>query len=355
MSTTRRLWIALGLLLGATFAVLLWMGNEIHRSAPPLPERIVAASGQVLFTRGDLETGRQVWQSFGGQQLGSVWGHGALVAPDWSADWLHRESIELLGLWARRDHAAAYEALSVPQQAALKARLGAEMRTNTYDKGSDSITVSDDRALAISNVASHYVSLFSNDPATQKLRETYAMRNNTVADAGYRQQLAGFFFWTSWAASTNRPDSTISYTSNWPYEPLVGNTPTPGSFMWTMFSILFMIAGIGLLAWHYAVWHSKEPHLTPPARDPLAGIVVTPSMRATAKYFWVVLALVLVQILLGAIPPTPGRRPAVLRIRHFADPALLADALLAHDAGGAVDRHRLAGNRAVHRTCCVRA
>ena len=55
MSTTRRLWIALGLLLGATFAVLLWMGREIHRSAPPLPERIVSASGQVLFTRADLE------------------------------------------------------------------------------------------------------------------------------------------------------------------------------------------------------------------------------------------------------------------------------------------------------------
>jgi nitric oxide reductase subunit B len=68
-----------------------------------------------------------------------------------------------------------------------------------------------------------------------------------------------------------------------------------------MFSVLFMIAGIGLLAWHYAAWHGKEPPLTPPVRDPLAGVVVTPSMRATAKYFWVVLALLLVQILLGAL------------------------------------------------------
>src|SRR5690606_11033111 len=238
MSTTRRLWIALSLLLGATFAVLLWMGREIHRSAPPLPEQVVTSSGQVLFTRADLETGRQVWQSFGGQQLGSVWGHGALVAPDWSADWLHRESTEPLQLWARRQHAALYDGLTEPETAALKATLCSERRTHTYDGDSDPIPVSDDRALAISNVASHYVSLFSNDPATQSLRETYAMRNNTVADAGYRQQLAGFFFWTSWAAATNRPDSAISYTSNWPYEPLVGNTPTPGSFMWTMFSIL---------------------------------------------------------------------------------------------------------------------
>ncbi|RYD16539.1 MAG: nitric-oxide reductase large subunit [Lysobacteraceae bacterium] len=301
MSTTRRLWIALGLLLGATFAVLLWMGREIHRTAPPLPERIVSTSGQVLFTRADLEAGRQVWQSFGGQQLGSIWGHGALVAPDWSADWLHRESTALLDLWARHDHSAMYADLDEVQQEGLKARLRRELRTNTWDEASGTITVSDDRALAMSNVAAHYTSLFGNDPATRKLREGYAMRDDTVPDARHREQLAGFFFWTSWAAAANRPGGDISYTSNWPYEPLVGNAPTAGSFMWTMFSVLFMIAGIGLLAWHYAAWHGKEPPLTPPVRDPLAGVVVTPSMRATAKYFWVVLALLLVQILLGAL------------------------------------------------------
>jgi nitric oxide reductase subunit B len=70
--------------------------------------------------------------------------------------------------------------------------------------------------------------------------------------------------------------------------------------MWSMFSVLFMIGGIGLLAWHYAVWHGREAHAAPPARDPLAGLVLTPSMRATAKYFWLVVALFLVQILLGA-------------------------------------------------------
>jgi hypothetical protein len=39
--------------------------------APPIPSRFVAA---------------------GGQQVGSVWNHGSYVAPDWSADWLHREA-----------------------------------------------------------------------------------------------------------------------------------------------------------------------------------------------------------------------------------------------------------------------
>ncbi|MEO8670683.1 MAG: nitric-oxide reductase large subunit [Tahibacter sp.] len=300
MSSTKRLWIALGVLLSVTFSVLLWQGREIYHAAPPLPERIVASAGEVLYSREDLETGRSVWQSFGGQQLGSIWGHGALVAPDWSADWLHREAQSLLELWARRDLDAAYADLPAVTQESLKARLREELRHNSYDAANDTITVSPDRALAISNVAAHYISLFSNDPSTQKLRETYAMRNDTVPDLEHRRQLTGFFFWTSWAAVTTRPGAAMSYTSNWPFDATVGNTPTPSAFIWTVFSVLFMIAGIGLLAWHYAVYHGKEAPLVAPARDPLADLHITPSMRATAKYFWVVIALFLVQILLGA-------------------------------------------------------
>ncbi|MEO8459280.1 MAG: nitric-oxide reductase large subunit [Dokdonella sp.] len=301
MSTTTRLWIALGTLLGVTFAVLLWMGREIYHAAPPMPERVVAANGQVLYTRADMESGRQVWQSIGGQQLGSIWGHGALIAPDWSADWLHREATTLLDLWARNDDATNFATLDEGAQAALKVRLRKELRSNSYDAQTGTITVSDDRALAISNVAAHYESVFSNDPATAKLREIYAMRDGTVDTIEHRRELTAFFFWSAWATVTDRPGTTMSYTSNWPYEPLVGNTPTSSAFLWTVFSVLFMIAGIGLLAWHYAVWHSKEPHLEPPVVDPLASITITPSMRATAKYFWVVVALFLTQILLGAI------------------------------------------------------
>jgi len=301
MSETRRLWIGLGVLLGVTFAVLLWMGGEVYRSAPPMPERVVSASGQVLYTRDDIETGRQVWQSIGGQQLGTIWGHGALIAPDWSADWLHRETTALLDIWAQREHLVDFAALPNADQEVLKLRVRDALRPNTYDAATRTITVSEDRAQAIRLVSAHYQSLFSDDPATAQLRETYAMRDGTVDTSEHRQKLTGFFFWTSWAAISERPQSKASYTSNWPYDPVVGNVPTPGTFLWTVFSVIFMIAGIGLLAWHYAAYHGKEQPLVPPASDPLRGLLITPSMRATAKYFWVVMALMLVQILLGAI------------------------------------------------------
>jgi nitric oxide reductase subunit B len=134
------------------------------------------------------------------------------------------------------------------------------------------------------------------------LREAYAMKNDTVPDAAHRRALTGFFWWTAWAAGTQRPDAKVTYTNNWPSEPLLGNTPPPSMWVWSAFSVLFLIAGIGLLGWHHARTHERgtEPHPLP-ASDPMATLRITPSMRATAKYFWVVLALFLVQILLGAM------------------------------------------------------
>ena len=103
MQTTRRLWLGLGALLVASFSLLLWMGREIYHQAPPVPLQVVTTEGQVVYTADDFTSGRQVWQSIGGMQLGSIWGHGALVAPDWSAAWMHREGLELLELLARHE------------------------------------------------------------------------------------------------------------------------------------------------------------------------------------------------------------------------------------------------------------
>jgi nitric oxide reductase subunit B len=302
MSSTRKLWAGLAALLIVSFSALLWVGSEIHRVMPPIPEQVVTTSGEVVFTKDDIQTGRQVWQSIGGQQLGSIWGHGGYVAPDWTADWLHREAVDILDRWARDEYSVAnHAALGKPEQALLEARLQERLRTNTFDADKGVIVIDADRLAAINNVSAHYQSLFSNDPATRELREAYAMKEATVPDAEHRRQMTAFYWWTAWTAVTERPGKEITYTNNWPHDPMVGNTPPSNLLMWTVFSVLFLIAGVALLGWHYAVSHDREEHPVLPASDPLAKIVVTPSMKATAKYFWVVIALFLTQILLGAI------------------------------------------------------
>ncbi len=300
MSDTRKLWTILSLLLISSFSVLLWMGSEIYRQAPPVPAAFQTDAGEVLYTQDDIQTGREVWQSIGGMQLGSIWGHGAYVAPDWSADWLHREAVALLDIWAQREFGRNYAELAIGQKAGLEARLREEIRANTFDASANTVTLSPDRIAAARSVAQHYYGLFGSDPAFQVLRENYAMKEGTIPDDARRAKLGAFIHWAAWAAVTQRPGSEITYTSNWPSDPLVGNEPTSDVFLWTVFSFLFLIAGVGALVWYHAARgnHSDDP--TPPKTDPLAGLKLTPSMKATAKYFWIVCALFLVQILLGA-------------------------------------------------------
>ncbi len=303
MNSTRKLWVYLATLLIASFATLLWTGGEIFREAPPMPERVVSTDRQLIYTRADIELGRRVWQSTGGMQLGSIWGHGAYVAPDWTADWLHREAIGLLDLWSQREvGGAGYNRLSEEQKATLRGRLEARIRNNTYDAETETITLDADRAAVIGSVAAHYRGLFGNDPATAALRDAYAMKNNTVPNAEHRRALTAFFWWAAWATVTERPGSDVTYTNNWPGEPLVGNSPPASLFLWSAFSVILLLAGIALLGWHHAVTagREREPQALP-ATDPMSRVQVTPSMKAAATYFWVLLGMFLLQILLGSI------------------------------------------------------
>jgi nitric oxide reductase subunit B len=301
MYDTKRLWWTLAGILLVSFGILGFMGGEIYRAMPPVPEAFVTTDGEVLYSRTDVERGRQVWQTTGGHQQGSIWGHGAYVAPDWSADWLHREAEALLDVYALAAFGLPYDELGASDQAGLQSRLKEEMRANTYDAATGSVSVSPERAAAIRAVAAHYDGLFGNEPALDALREAYAMKQFPVPDAERRQLLGAFVFWSSWAAATNRPGDDISYTNNWPHEQLIDNVPTGAAFMWTFVSILILLAGVGALAWHYAVMHGKEAPPEVPQVDPLHNLQPTPSMRATTKYFWVVTALFGLQVVLGGI------------------------------------------------------
>ncbi|HCN90547.1 MAG TPA: nitric oxide reductase large subunit, partial [Oxalobacteraceae bacterium] len=301
MHATRKLWTWLGVICVLSFAVLGWVGTEIYLTAPPIPKQVVSTNGAVLFSEGQVQLGQEAWLSAGGQQLGSVWGHGSYVAPDWSADWLHREALALRGVWAQQDFGKPYEQLSVGQQGDLNARLKSEMRRNTYDAATGTITLSPERAEAVRQVTQHYTSLFGDDPKLDKLREQYAMNAGTLPNPLDLQALPAFIFWSAWSAATDRPGATdLSYTSNWPHEPLVDNTPTAGAGIWSIASIIVMIGAIAAMILYHST-NKEEGDPTPPKVDPLFDLKPTPSMKATKKYFYVVIGLILAQVAMGVI------------------------------------------------------
>ena len=295
MSSYRKLWIALGLVMTVSFAVLGGVGYKAVHNGPPVPSQVVTADGQILFTGSEIRDGQNVWQSIGGQEVGTVWGHGAYVAPDWSADWLHRESLFTLDTWAGQAFHSNYDQLSVENKAALQARLQALMRTNTYDPGSDRIVVDPVRAAAFDNLAAYYADIFRSG------RNEYAIPKNALSDPVQARKMAAFFWWTSWAASTDRPGSNVTYTQNWPHEELVGNRPTGAAVVWTVISFVLLLAGVGAMVWYFGSQDRTPSTELLPERDPLLGFRPTPSQRATIKYFFVVAALWVVQVGLGAL------------------------------------------------------
>lgn len=290
-----RLWIAFATVLVSSFLVLGWIGSRIYQQMPPMPDKVLTSDGELLIDSREIEQGQNVWQSMGGMEVGSIWGHGSYVAPDWTADWLHREAVYILKHWSQKEFETSFDQLSEEQQSQLQGRLTALVRKNSFNFDTKTITITPLRAAAFESNLAHYTEVFSDG------NTTYAIPRGAVTDPQRLRRLAAFFFWTSWAASTNRPDEQISYTNNWPYEPLVGNHPTGETLLWTGVSIIMLLAGISGLAWWYAVRKEDDPELVPPENDPLALWEATPSQKATIKYFWVVAALILIQMLLGVI------------------------------------------------------
>ena len=301
--TLPRLWAMFAVLLVAMFAILLAVGGRAFQMAPPLPNEVVVVDGEattVLFTSDDIHAGRDVWRRLGGMQLGSVWGHGSYLAPDWTADVLHKEALGMLDL---------HDALEEPERAARIAALAAELRVNTYDEESGRIVISPRRAAAIGSLIGHYTALFGGSgdgPEAEALREAFAIPNNPLgadADEDIRT-LVAWWWWTAWSAVTLRPGDDVTYTSNWPHEPLVDNRPSSSAFIWTFVSIVLLIAGAGALCWFFLrerdEWQrDSEPEDGYPAENPIAS--PTDSMQAVVKYVWIVAALMALQIALGAI------------------------------------------------------
>src|SRR5689334_11604024 len=144
----KKLWISFAIVFFGSFAVLGWIGTRIYQEMPPIPSRVIDSNGNVMLAEGEIGRGQNVWQALGGMEVGSVWGHGSYVAPDWTADWLHREASFVLDQWAGSEHGKLYAQLAAEDQAKLRGRLEEMYRRNGYDARTGTIRIDAVRAQA---------------------------------------------------------------------------------------------------------------------------------------------------------------------------------------------------------------
>ncbi|MFG1520330.1 nitric-oxide reductase large subunit [Halobacteriovorax sp. ZH1_bin.1] len=296
----KKYWWTLVFVLVGTFTILGFFGSEVYKKAPPLYENINSSSQGVIYTKDDILDGQEVWQSIGGQQIGSIWGHGAYQAPDWTADWLHRELVNYQTIYSKNKLGKSFNDLSKQEKMLVKASMLEDYRESKVEN--DKVLISEIRYQAYLKTKEYYLSLFSNSPELRETRKAYAIHEEVLPSAERREKMMAFFHWSTWAASANRPGENHTYTNNWPHEPLINNVPTSENIFWSIISVILLLTSIGFLVWYYAFKKEEDDvNSELPSSDPLKNFKLTPSMKSLWKYWGVVIVLFILQIGLGGI------------------------------------------------------
>ena len=233
---------------------------------------------------------------------GTIWGHGSYLAPDWSADYLHRNGLyvgaRLSGL--EPDKASGFtqknfDALDEVQKAQIRALVTRELKTNKFDASKNELVFTANEAEAFALLQNYYTGLFRDGNGRMGLQP------GIVKTDAEGHALTSFFAWLAWAAGTDRPGQSITYTSNWPFDPLVGNLPMAGALIWSIVSVILLILLLGLAIFLYARYMHEDQYSGAKLVTVLPEPKPTFSQKATLAYFTVAMGLFVVQILVGAL------------------------------------------------------
>jgi nitric oxide reductase subunit B len=203
----REKWVALVVLFG--FFVLGLLAYRTYVAGPPIPDAVVAEDGAVVFSGEDVKQGQRIFLRVGLMEFGSVFGHGAYLGPDFTADYLRRSAVSVTETY---EHAGERN---------VAAHVVSDFKTNRYDPTSGTLSFTAAQAHAFAIAERHYAEFFAR-PATET-----GGRMKGLSGPAALHALTSFFAWTAWVASAERPGKSYSYTNNWPPEPLVRNQPPP--------------------------------------------------------------------------------------------------------------------------------
>ncbi len=275
------------------FGILILITVKAYQNAPPVPARVVDPAGAVLFTGEDIAAGQQVFLKHGLMDNGTIWGHGAYLGPDFSAQYLHSWALGVADHGARAQFGRGYDVLTPAEQSMIEGTVAFELKQNRYDPATGTLVLTQAGADSFNHQIADWAAYFS-DPA-----KNGGLSAKTVSDAQELRQLTAFFAWAAWASVAERPGTSYSYTNNFPYDPLAGNHPTGGAVLYSAISVVFLLGGtaVVLLAFgkfDYLGWHRGDRLASGPAIPP-----VSDAQRATLKFLAVAALLFFGQTLIG--------------------------------------------------------
>lgn len=283
-----------GIVMVLGFAMLIAITALAYRNAPPIPDRVIDAQGNTLYTGDDVRDGQAIFLRYGLMDNGSIWGHGAYLGPDYSALALHQMGLDTAAALALERFGKPMEQLDEVRRAGIRAQTAVVLKTNRYDADTRTLQLTDAETRAYRQQIGYWREYFTASGRNGGLKP------NLITDATELAQFTAFVDWAAWVSVANRPGSDYSYTNNFPYDPSVGNLPTGGTLLWSALSLVVLLAGIATVLlifgrYENLGWVSGDRHIHPQV---LPG-AASPGQRALVKFFVVVAVLFLAQTLLG--------------------------------------------------------
>ncbi|HEU4961457.1 MAG TPA: cbb3-type cytochrome c oxidase subunit I [Sphingomonas sp.] len=275
-----------------TFALLAWATVATYRAAPPQPERFLGPDGSVLMTGDDILAGKGGFQKADLMDYGSIYGMGSYYGEDYTASALVAIGTAARDAEAQARYGRPFAALPEDQQTAATAAM--QKALHGIDLTQRDVILPASVAQAVATVRDQMAGVLATADPVKGWTPAYSL------DSQLARQTADFLVFSSLTTVAHRPGMSWSWTENWPYEPLVGNTPTTNTFKWTWISFCFTFFAFGVVLFIYEFF-LNGPDEAP--MDPvLAGFrPLTPSQKRIGKYFLVVAALLLVQIAAGTV------------------------------------------------------
>lgn len=309
-------WKVFVIIFAVSVSVVGYVGYKTYQYAPPICD-FVDEQGAVVFAAEDIPAGQQVFFRYGLMEYGSYLGDGGMRGPDFTGEALNHTAKWMNDFYDQQWKAKIPEAdLRKPVVQSLVQK---EIKENRYNRNyyaehgkarhskyqPGAVVMSAAQVHAFKLLQQYYKEVFG---AGGKLAGVEQFKPaNYITNPEQVRQLSAFFHWGGWLCGSARPGYAYSYTHNWPYDPLAGNTPHGGLVLWSVIGTLIVILTIGVIFYYYGKDQSMTPDAHKAKMPPLATSDVvnsfkpTPTQRATYKFFAVAAILFLIQVLAGLL------------------------------------------------------
>ena len=223
------------------FSLLTLVTVKTYQGAPPIPARVVDPAGQVVLLGKDIKEGQETFFKYGLMEHGTLWGHGAYLGPDYSAEYLHRLAEIGQDTLAKARYGKQFKDLDSGQAMEIGETLKGQLKQNRYDPKTDTLIFTEAERASYRTQVGEWKDYFTGATPPPGLPSKF------IQDERELKCLAGYFAWAAWATVASRPGVDYSYTNNWPFEPLVGNGPTASAYLWSALSLVSLLGGLGLI------------------------------------------------------------------------------------------------------------